>query len=80
MESAVSISLKPGSDSTILAVADLFGALRIFDIRRSTSGIIQLLLPNNVFIWLDVYNLFYGIIFYYSFKSFSSSFRREECD
>ena len=34
-----SISLQPGSDGNVFAMADLFnGVLRIFDIRRSTSG------------------------------------------
>ena len=37
--SVMSISLQPGSDGNIFATVDLYyGALRIFDIRQSTSG------------------------------------------
>ena len=39
MKDVMSISLKPGSDGNVFATADFrYGALRIFDIRRSTSS------------------------------------------
>ena len=38
MKDVMSISLKSGSDGNVFATADLNGALRIFDIRRSTSS------------------------------------------
>ena len=41
--SVSSISLQPGSDGNIFATGDLYyGALRIFDIRRSTSSEMKL--------------------------------------
>ena len=40
MESVVSVSQKPGIDGNVFASAEFLngGALRIFDIRRSTSS------------------------------------------